>query len=249
MRNPANMKRIEVCLTPELLHLYDVRNKAVVIVDVLRATSCMVTALAHGAAEILPVASLDACRKMKAAGYQLAGERDGLKVEDFDKGNSPFEYLEGIAGKKIAFTTTNGTQAIEKSRDAPILVIGAFLNLSAVARFVEQQPHSVLIVCAGWKGRYSLEDTLFAGALVEKWQSVGTLDCDAGLSALHLYRAAKENLAGFLEQSSHVRRLNRLNIHRDLEFCVTTDTYDVVPILVNNRLVTNRPATRGPQSG
>jgi 2-phosphosulfolactate phosphatase len=231
------MKTIEVCLTPELLHLYDVSKKAVVVVDILRATSCMVTALANGADHIVPVASLDVCQKMKADGYITSGERDGVKLEGFDKGNSPFEYLEGVRGKKIAFTTTNGTQTIEKAKGAPTLVVGAFLNLTAVADFLEQQPHPILIVCAGWKGRYSLEDTLFAGALIEKAQAFTTLDCDAGLSAFHLYREAKTDLVGYLEQSSHVRRLNRLNIYRDIEFCVTLDKYQTVPELRGNQLI------------
>lgn len=233
------MKTIDVCLTPELLHLYNVQNKAVVVVDILRATSCMVTALASGADHIVPVASLDECRKMKAQGYILSGEREGVKVEDFDKGNSPFEYLDGVTGTKIAFTTTNGTQAIEKSKAAPVLVVGAFLNLSAVADFLHEQHHSILIVCAGWKGRYSLEDTLFAGALVEKAQRFASLDCDAGLSAWHLYREAKKDLPGYLEQSSHVRRLNRLNIFQDLGFCVSIDRFSCVPVLENSQLVIN----------
>jgi len=230
-------KTIDVCLTPELLPLYEVSNKAVVVVDILRATSCLVTALANGADHIVPVAHLEECRKMKDQGYIISGERDGSKVADFDLGNSPFEYLTGMIGKKIAFTTTNGTLAIEKSRAAPVLAVGAFLNLSALTRFLKAQPNSVLIVCAGWKGRFSLEDTLFAGALAERLQAFATLDCDAGLAAMHLYRQAKVNLAGFLDQSSHVRRLNRLNIHRDLAFCVAEDTYDVVPVLQQNRLV------------
>lgn len=233
------MKTIDVCLTPELLHLYDVSNKAVVVVDILRATSCMVTALASGADHIVPVASLDECRKLKVQGYIISGERDGVKVEGFDKGNSPFEYLEGVSGKKIAFTTTNGTQAIEKAKGAPILVVGAFLNLTAVADFLEQQSQSVLIVCAGWKGRYSLEDTLFAGALVEKIRNSASLDCDAGLSAWHLYRTAKQDLVAYLQQSSHVRRLNRLNVFQDLGFCVTIDRYAVVPVFKNGQLVIN----------
>jgi 2-phosphosulfolactate phosphatase len=233
------MKTVDVCLTPELLHLYDVTRRAVVVVDILRATSCMVTALANGADHIVPVANLDDCRKMKAQDYVISGERDGVKVDDFDKGNSPFEYLDGMAGKKIAFTTTNGTQAIEKSKAAPVLVVGSFLNLQAVTDFLHHQLHSILIVCAGWKGRFSLEDTLFAGALVEQVQSFASLDCDAGLSAWHLYREAKKDLVTYLEQSSHVRRLNRLNIYRDIEFCVSVNKYATVPVLRGQQLVAN----------
>lgn len=231
------MKTIDVCVSPELLHLYNVQTKAVVVVDILRATSCMVTALAGGAHHIVPVANLDDCRKMKDQGYVICGERDGVKSAGFDRGNSPFEYLHDTQGKKIAFTTTNGTQAIEKAREAPLLAIGAFLNLSALSRWLDAQAHAVLVVCAGWKGRFSLEDTLFAGALVEQAQAYARIDCDAALAAMHLYRQAKDNLVEFLEQSSHVQRLNRLNVHRDAAFCVSIDKYDVVPVLHQDRLV------------
>jgi 2-phosphosulfolactate phosphatase len=234
------MKTFDVCVSPELLHLYDVQSKAVVVVDILRATSCMVTALAAGARHIVPVANLDECRKMKDQGYVIAGERDGVKADGFDRGNSPFEYLHDTEGKKIAFTTTNGTQAIEKAKAAPVLAVGAFLNLSALSRFLQNQPHSILVVCAGWKGRFSLEDTLFAGALAGQAQAYAALDCDAALAALHLYQQAKNDLAGFLDKSSHVRRLNRLNVFRDTEFCVSVDRYDVVPVLQNRQLVALR---------
>ena len=101
------------------MHLYDVRDKTVVIIDILRATSCMTTAFAHGINSITPFAKLEDCIAMKAKGYFTAGERDGKKVDGFDLGNSPFEYMEEkLRGKKIAFTTTNGTQAIAKAIEA-----------------------------------------------------------------------------------------------------------------------------------
>lgn len=113
------MKTIDVCLSPELMHLYDVRNRTVVVVDILRATSTMVTALAHGAESITPFAKAEECLEMKYRGYITSGERDGKKIEGFSKGNSPFEYMDDqVRGMKIAFTTTNGTQAIEKSKEA-----------------------------------------------------------------------------------------------------------------------------------
>src|ERR1044071_8838835 len=104
------MRSIEVCVSPEMMHLHDVSDKTVVVVDILRATSCMVTAFAHGVDCIMPFAELEECRLMSQQGYITSGERNGEKVEGFDKGNSPFEYQEEIRGKKIAFTTTNGTQ-------------------------------------------------------------------------------------------------------------------------------------------
>jgi 2-phosphosulfolactate phosphatase len=231
------MKTIDVCLSPELMHLYEVREKTVVVVDILRATSCMVTAFAHGVDSITPLANLDQCREMKTKGYITSGERNGEKVEGFDKGNSPFEYMShDIKGKKIAFTTTNGTQAIEKSKQAKELIIGAFLNVKAIVSHLKQTDNSILILCAGWKGRFNLEDTLFAGAVVEQMQEAASPEDDSTLAALHLYQKAKKDLVGFLNQSSHVKRLNRLNIHKDIEFCLTANQYDVVPTLINGVL-------------
>jgi len=202
------MKTIDVCLSPELMHLYDVRDRTVVVVDILRATSCMVTAFAHGVESITPVANLEQCRKMKTQGYVISGERDGKKVEGFDKGNSPFEYLDDqVKGLKVAFTTTNGTQAIEKSKEAKEVIIGAFLNLNTVAKYLLLGENNALIVCAGWKGRVNLEDTLFAGALVERLKEYLGPDCDAPLAAQHLYNLAKNDMVSFLNASSHVRRL------------------------------------------
>lgn len=232
------MKTIDVCLSPELMHLYDLSDRTVVVVDILRATSCMVTAFAHGVESITPFASLDECREMKLKGYVTSGERDGKKVEGFDKGNSPFEYMgEQVRGLKIAFTTTNGTQAIEKSKGAKEVLIGSFLNLNSVAKYLLLGEHNVLIVCAGWKGKVNLEDTLFAGALVEKLKEYLGPDCDAPLAAQHLYNLAKNDMVGFLNASSHVKRLNKLNIHKDIEFCVTPDQYHVLPRLKKGTLV------------
>jgi 2-phosphosulfolactate phosphatase len=231
------MKTIDVCLTPDLMHLYEVQEKTVVVVDILRATSCMTTAFAHGIESITPHAKLDDCLAMRAEGYFTAGERDGKKVDGFDLGNSPFEYMNPeLKGKKIAFTTTNGTHAIAKSVGAREIIIGSFLNLSAVVKDILNSEHNVLVVCAGWKGKVNLEDTLFAGALVEKLKNHIEPDCDAPLVAQYLYNAAKADLVKFLSNSSHVKRLAKLNIHKDIAFCLTLDQYDVVPKLVNGSL-------------
>ncbi|MBX2964328.1 MAG: 2-phosphosulfolactate phosphatase [Cyclobacteriaceae bacterium] len=232
------MKTIDICLSPDLMHLYDVRSRVVVVVDILRATSCMVTALEHGIRSIRPLADLEECRAMRSQGYLTAGERNGEKVEGFDFGNSPFEYMdEKLVGERIAFTTTNGTQAIAKSHRAKEIIIGAFLNLSAVTEYLKKGSNSVLVVCAGWKGKVNLEDTLFAGALVENLKDHIEPDCDAPLAAQRLYNLAKKDLVDFLKDSSHVKRLNRLNIHKDIAFCVTPDQYSIVPKLINGDLI------------
>ncbi len=230
-------KTIDVCLSPDLMHLYQVQDRTVVVVDILRATSCMTTAFAHGINSIMPFAKLEDCLAKKTEGYYTAGERDGKKVEGCDLGNSPFEYMNPeLKGKKIAFTTTNGTQAIAKSEGAQEIVIGSFLNLSTVANYLRQGTNNVLVVCAGWKGKVNLEDTLFAGALVELLKDNIEPDCDAPLMAQHLYNQGKKDLVGFLQNSSHVKRLARLNIHKDIEFCLTPDQYTVLPVLKNKTL-------------
>lgn len=231
------MKTIDVCLSPELMHLYHVRDRTVVVVDILRATSCMVTAFAHGVESITPVADLNACRMMKSRGYMISGERDGKKVEGFDKGNSPYEYAgPDIRGKRIAFTTTNGTQAIEKSKDANKVIIGSFLNLSTVVKYLLFGENNVLIVCAGWKGKVNLEDTLFAGAVVDKLRNHIEPDCDAPLIAHDLYTRAKGDMVTYLSNSSHVKRLDKLDIHKDIEYCLTPDQFDILPKLKNGVL-------------
>jgi 2-phosphosulfolactate phosphatase len=226
------MRKIDVCLSPDLMHLYKVSDRTVVVVDILRATSCMTTALAHGIRCITPVAKLEECLALKSPSCYTAGERDGKKVDGFDLGNSPFEYMEHhLMGKEIAFTTTNGTQAIAKSIGADEILIGSFLNLSALTNYLQRITNDVLVVCAGWKGKFNLEDTLFAGAVVELLRDVLHPECDAPLAAQHLYVQARSNMVDFLKNSSHVQRLARLGIEKDIEFCLTPDQYNVVPVL------------------
>lgn len=232
------MRKIDVCLSPEMMHLYNVQDRTVVVVDILRATSCMTTAFAHGVSVITPFSHLEDCLAMKPKGYFTAGERDGKKVDGFDFGNSPFEYMDKkLEGQRIAFTTTNGTLAIAKSDGALQIVIGSFLNLSAVETHLRKTNDNILVLCAGWKGKVNLEDTLFAGAIVERLKDIVEAECDAPVSAQHLYNLAKGDLLSFLKNASHVKRLNKLNIQKDIEFCLTADVYKVVPVLKGRDLV------------
>ncbi|MFN3404698.1 MAG: 2-phosphosulfolactate phosphatase [Cytophagaceae bacterium] len=232
------MKKADVCLTPELLHLYKLENTVVVIVDILRATSCMTTALANGVAKIIPVACLDECRSLKSQGCVGAAERDGKMAEGFDLGNSPFAYMNNaFEGKTIAMTTTNGTLAITKSKDASEVIVGSFLNKTTVINYLISQPNDVLIVCAGWKGKVNLEDTLYAGALTEGLKKHFEIESDAAVAAKHLYNQAKSDLLDFISTCSHVRRLKNLNIEEDIKFCMTEDVYNIIPVLKDGELV------------
>ncbi len=232
-------KKIDVCLSPELINLYELKGKIVVVVDVLRATSCMITALAEGVTEIYPVASLDECQSLKMNGYLTAAERGGQQVEGFDLGNSPLSYLsKAFTGKKVAVTTTNGTLAITKSAPyAKEVIIGGFLNLSAVAAYLRSQQEDVLVLCAGWKGKVNMEDTLFAGALISALRNDYELECDAPLASQTLYEAVKDNLYGFMQNTSHARRLSKFGVIEDIKFCLETDKYTNIPVLKGDVLV------------
>ncbi|MCB2407513.1 2-phosphosulfolactate phosphatase [Hymenobacter lucidus] len=237
------MPSLDICFSPELLPLYDLRGKVAVVVDILRATSSIVTALAAGVTHVVPFSELEECRALAVQGYLTAAERDGRQAEGFDLGNSPFGYLDGVLavkGRGVAITTTNGTRALHLSLGADAVVIGAFLNLEAVARFAREQQKDVVVVCAGWKGMFNLEDTVFGGALAERLAGeFDTTGSDATLAARQLWEQAKPDLAGYLLQSAHVRRLNSLEAHEDMAFCVQLDTYDLLPIWQDDRLVAN----------
>ncbi len=233
-----SMPKIEVCLSPQLIHLFDLKGKIVVVTDILRATSCMTSGMASGVAMIKPVATLEECEALKKDGYFTAAERNGQKVEGFDIGNSPYSYMEErFAGKKIATTTTNGTLAITKSVAANEVIIGSFLNLTTVATYLIKEGKDVIIHCAGWKGNYSLEDTLFAGALIEKIQTSFELGDDASFSAAAGYRSAKNNLLVTILGSSHAKRLEKHSIRKDIELCCTIDKFNVLPFLKNGVLI------------
>ncbi|WP_338873038.1 2-phosphosulfolactate phosphatase [Spirosoma sp. SC4-14] len=232
------MKQIDVCLTPDLLNLHTIENTIVVVADVFRATSCMVTAFAYGVKSIIPVATVDECRLLQERGYLAAAERNARKVEGFELDNSPFTYMsDEIYGADIAMTTTNGTLAITRSRGAVKVLVGSFLNLEAVARYLRTEPYDVLVLCAGWKGRVNMEDTLFAGALVDRLKDGYAMAEDSAIMAWRLYVQGKDNLPSYLSNSSHIRRLQRLGIQKDITYCLQHDLYDVIPVLRGNSLV------------
>ncbi len=222
------MRQIETCLSPDLLHLHTIHDKMVVVIDVLRATSCFTAGIGAGVTEIVPRATEAECFELRQRGYVIAGERNGLKIPGFDIGNSPFEYMEQM-GKKIASTTTNGTKTLNMVCDSPIVLIGSFLNLSAICRFVKTQDLDLLLVCSGWQGRFSMEDSLFAGAVVDMVYDYFTVKDDASIACCSLFLSAKNDLVGFLKNCSHFNRLKGYGLMREVEFCLSIDRFDVLP--------------------
>lgn len=232
--------KIEVCYTPQAYSLFHNPDAIVVVIDVLRATSAITTAFYNGVAKMLPVATVEEAKKYKAEGYMTAAEREGVMVEGFDLGNSPFGYMNNkVKGKTIAITTTNGTQAIEAARGASKIVIGSFLNQDTVAEFLKKEKKDVLFVCAGWKNKFNLEDTLFAGAIASELVYKHNFDtqCDSALAAMHLYSLAKHDLFGFLANSSHRNRLAKLDLERDIKYCLTPNQCPVLPVMEGKFLI------------
>ena len=232
------MKKIDVCFSPDLIEQFDLDNRCVVVIDILRATSCMVAGLGSGVGSITPVATVEECEALGKEGYIMAGERGGQKLPQFDLGNSPLEYMNSAyKGKKIAVTTTNGTRCIELSKKAPEVIVGAFLNLKALIEHLESQPKDILLFCAGWKGKFNLEDSLFAGAVCHQMKKVCELESDAAMSAFFLYQSMSEDIEYYISRSNHASRLSSFNAREDLSYCSKVDEFDIVPKLVGNELV------------
>lgn len=235
-----HQRKLEVCISPALFPVY-YRSKdcVVVVIDVFRATSAICTAFEHGVNSIIPVASIEDALEYKQKGYLVAAERNGEVVEGFDMGNSPFSYMDAsLKGRDIVLTTTNGTKAIERAKAADKILIGSFLNLSAVVRALERENKNVILLCAGWKDRFNLEDTLFAGAVINKLKEnpIFTGLADSSLAALSLFEQAKDDLNGFLKKSSHRNRLAKLDLEQDIEYCLRIDISDKVPTFKGNAL-------------
>jgi 2-phosphosulfolactate phosphatase len=228
--------KLEVIFSPDLFKYYENPGANVVIVDILRATSAICTAFENGVSQIIPVPTRKEARKYKQKGYIVAAERDGEVLDFADFGNSPFNFsTENIAGKKVAYSTTNGTKAIHLARNNKMIIIASFLNLSAVANLLIEKQDDVLILCAGWKGKFSLEDTLFSGALAEKLLDSGKFYsiCDSVTASQDLWNLAKPDILKYIDKVAQRERLRKLGLDDVLEHCHTTDTSDQIPVFAN----------------
>ena len=233
-----NKRKIEVCFTPALLHLYDIRQSIVVVIDIFRASSSICYGIDNGAEAIIPVATVEECQGHCNSGFLLAAERNGEVVKGFDFGNSPFAYTEErVSGKTVVLTTTNGTHALHKAIEASRIVIGSFLNLTALTDWLKLQNKDILLLCAGWKDKFNLEDTTFAGAVVYKLHGEQYILDDASIAAEDMYILGMEDLNKYLEKTSHSERLKKLGIEKDIRFCLNIDVCTTIPVLEGNRLV------------
>ena len=234
-------KSVEVCLSPKLYSDKLAEGSFItVITDIFRATTSVVAALDYGIKAIIPVADLDEARKLREQGCIVAAEREGIKLDFAHIGNSATEFFHPeLKGKTIAYSTTNGVKAINMSSDAQQVVLGAFMNLSAVADYLSRKQMPVVIFCAGWKNKVNMEDTLFAGALASVLMNEHNFStvCDATHLATDLWQIAKPNLIGYIERASHRHRLSHLIDEELLNYTFTPDSSKTVPVFKNGILV------------
>jgi 2-phosphosulfolactate phosphatase len=234
---------LHTALSPALLHLYDVNHAIVVIIDVLRATSTIATALHNGAKCVIPVDSVAKCIEL---GRQIdgitAGERDGMIAEGLEHGNSPFEYpREFVGGKTLVLTTTNGTKLLHMALDrgAGQIITGSFPNLSSVCRYLVDQNRPVVLGCAAWKDRVNIEDMLFAGAIINQVKHQFSINCDSSQIAETVYLEARSDLFAFMQakNASHYQRLMGFGLEKDIRYCLTSDVANVLPFYENGKLI------------
>lgn len=238
----SNKPSLHTSLSPALLHLYDLSKSIVVIIDVFRATSTIAAALYNGAKCIIPVDSIaKAIEISKSIGGIAAGERDGMIAEGLEHGNSPMEYpREFIENKTLVLTTTNGTRLLQMALDknADTIISGSFPNLSAVCDFLIAGKKNVVLGCAGWKDRFNLEDTLFAGAVINRIQREFSIHCDSSLMASAMFEKHKNNLMDFAPSLTHYHRLvERFGLIEDIKFCLTNDVANVLPVYSEGKLI------------
>ena len=235
---------LDACFSPYLYPIYQDNHSIVVIIDILRATSAICTAFEHGAEKVIPVATVEEAMEFKNQGYMVGAERNGEVVDGFDFGNSPYSYMgEKIKGQTIVITTTNGTHAIQVARNAYKVVIGSFLNIDALCHWLIEENCNILLLCSGWKNKFNLEDALFAGAVTQRISALSEnyRHGDACLALKYLYELAEQDPNKFLNHSSHKERLARLNLKKDIKYCLTPNQTDVIPILQGTTLVKMQP--------
>jgi 2-phosphosulfolactate phosphatase len=236
-----NKKSIEVCLSPRLFgDVLTTDDFIVVLVDILRATTSICAAFENGISRILPVATLEEARRLKSEGYLVASEQDGRKLDFADFGNSAFHFTrEAIGGKTLVYCTTNGTRALSMARSARRIAIGAFVNLSALARWLTSENKNVVILCSGWKNKFCLEDTLFAGALTERLLADNRFEtrCDASMAAMDLWNLARTDVLGYIDKAAHRHRLKKLGLDDVIPYSFMTDQTSVVPVFEGEEII------------
>ncbi|MDR0603677.1 MAG: 2-phosphosulfolactate phosphatase [Bacteroidales bacterium] len=236
------MNTIEVCVVPELYQYRKTggNNHIVVVVDVLRATSTITVAIAQGAQKVIPVTDMNKLSEFKKNGYLIVSERDSIQPDFADFGNSPLQLINtDIKNAVIAISTTNGTRTLSVVNAAEKILIGAFVNMSSLCSTLKKLNQNVVIVCSGWKYRFSLEDSLFAGAVCENLidNDLFSGNDDSVFASMELWKNAKHDLLNYVSSSEHYQRLYALGMGESVPYCFELDTCPVTPILKDGIII------------
>ncbi|MDC0584511.1 2-phosphosulfolactate phosphatase [Bacteroidales bacterium] len=233
------MPKLEVCFTPKTYEEYRNNDAIVVVTDILRATSSICTAFINGAEKLIPVRTVEEAKDYKRKGFTVAAERDGFVLDFADLGNSPENFTpELVQNHTLVYSTTNGTNSIMMAKEAREVLIGSYLNLKATADYLIEKGHDVLILCAAWKNKFNLEDSVYAGALAEllleaEFETI----CDSTKAAIDLWGTAKEDLMGYINKTAQKGRLAKNGLDGCIEYCHTFNISTIIPKLENNYLV------------
>ena len=234
-------KNIQVCFSTDHFDRYADGVSTVIVVDVLRATSVISTAFEYGVDAVIPVKTLEEALSYKnIENHIIAAERNTLLIEGFDYGNSPYHYINAdVQGKTLALTTTNGTKAIHLAKEHKVIT-ASFVNIDAVANYLVKGNNDVIILCSGWKGRFNLEDSIFAGALAEKLLNTNHFisNCDSLQASIQLYSSANNDLFEYLKVSAYRKRNGSDEVIKDTHFCLNPQiNSDIVPIYIDGKLI------------
>jgi len=220
------------------------RGDVIIVIDVLRCTSTIITALANGADGIIPVKTVREALAIhrEHPEFLLAGEREGVRPKGFSLGNSPLEFFPTkVSGKQIILTTTNGTKALTEAKGGRWVLVGAFLNVEAITdaafRIAEGENSGISLVLSGKRDQFSLEDYLCAGAIVEGFPAQKIWNSDAALASLLAFRQVCDSLSNIVLRGSHAQYLKRIGLEEDVYFCCKRNRYSIVPYLEGKMII------------
>lgn len=236
--------RIDVFFTPHELRR-PLAGRVAAVIDVLRATSTIVAAMANGARSLYPSATVDDAVKLaQSLGRKdvlLCGERGARKIEGFDLGNSPLEFTsEVVSDKVVVMTTTNGTAALLSGSAADRCIVASYLNLDAAAQDLAAAGAPIVLLCAGREGRFSMDDALCAGSLVQAIRArlnVNVRMNDAAFAATALERRYRGRLGSVITRTSAARQIIDAGLRDDIAYCLEENRHNVVPVMVDRQRV------------
>ena len=237
------MNKITVCFSPLQFPSYYQPDANAVAIDILRATTSICTAFMNGAREVIPISNTDELKAYAGKVDIIAAERDGVKLDFADIGNSPSYFSSDVVKDRvIAYSTTNGTHTINLAARCHQAIVGSYINISAVCRWLEAGNRDVLLLCAGWKGRFNLEDSVYAGAVAQRLIATGKFDtiCDAAIAAMDLWSIAELDLFGYITKAAQNERLRKINASDTIPYCHTLDLTGIVPIYRDGVLTGSR---------